>query len=107
MPTSRLCEPGYSLDMRAIYLLGIVLASCGRPSMNELLETPALTYPPVATEPPPASTSDEDRWHLRQEFEDMKSTQDAFREARAAERSRPLPRDAGISTREPDRASRD
>jgi hypothetical protein len=65
------------------YLVGLlVAAACGGPTQQQLAETPTATTRPVHTEAPAASTSDRDREGLRQSFDDMQNTQQAYREAR-------------------------
>ena len=64
-----------------LFLAFLLVGACGGPSQKQLVETPAATAPWRHAEAPPASTSDEDRHHLNQQFEDMEVTQEAYREA--------------------------
>lgn len=64
------------------YLVSLlVAAACGGPTQQQVIETPTATTRPVHTEAPPASYSDQDRYGLRQSFEDMENTQNAYHEA--------------------------
>ena len=72
-----------------LFLAFILVGACGGPSQQQLVETPAATAPWRHAEAPPASTSDEDRHHLNQQFEDMEITQQAYREAQ--QESQPPP----------------
>ncbi|MEO7733761.1 MAG: hypothetical protein ABIY55_22545 [Kofleriaceae bacterium] len=66
--------------MRAALVCSFLVA-CAGPSQGALSETPAATTrraPPLA---PPASTDDRDRYQLNQQFEDMRDSQEAHREA--------------------------
>lgn len=71
---------GYRLSMRLALAL-VVALGCGGPSHDQLVETNAATMRRPATQAPPASTSDRDRERLNQQFEDMETTQQAYREA--------------------------
>ncbi len=63
-------------------LLPVLLAmACGGPSVEKVVETPAAKEQRHPTEAPSASTSDEDRNRLRNSFDDMETTQRAYREA--------------------------
>lgn len=63
-------------------LLPVLLAmACGGPSAEKVVETPAAKDQRHPTEAPPASTSDVDRSRLHQSFDDMETTQRAYREA--------------------------
>lgn len=77
--------------MRSAFVALFLVCACGGPSQQQLVETPAATAPPRHTEAPPASTSDEDRHHLNQQFEDMETTQKAYEEAEGAEAPAPTP----------------
>lgn len=67
---------------RLILLLGLAgSGACGGPTHSQLAETPTAKTPARHTEAPPASTSDVDRSRLTQQFDDMQSTQQAYREA--------------------------
>ena len=59
----------------------IVIAACGGPTQQQLAETPSATSRAVPAEAPPASTSDKDRERSVQQFDDMQTTQNAYREA--------------------------
>jgi hypothetical protein len=72
----------------------LLLAACGGPSQQQIIETPAATAPYRHTEAPPASVSDEDRHHLNQQFEDMETTQEAYREAEGERPPPPTPAQA-------------
>ena len=64
------------------YLVGFLIAAgCGGPTQQQVIETPTATTRPVHTEAPPASYSDQDRYGVRQSFEDMENAQNAYREA--------------------------
>jgi hypothetical protein len=76
--------------MRTAFALFLVCA-CGGPSQQQLVETPAATAPPRHTEAPPASTSDQDRSRLIQQFDDMETTQQAYEEAEGASQNTPAP----------------
>ncbi|MDX2092994.1 MAG: hypothetical protein SFX73_34440 [Kofleriaceae bacterium] len=67
--------------MRAI-LACLLLAACAGPSQHQLAETPIARTPRTNVEAPPASSSDDERYQLYQQFEDMEDTQEAYREAR-------------------------
>jgi hypothetical protein len=62
-------------------LLVLLLTACGGASQQQLAETPSASNRGRPAEPPPASTSDQDRSRLNQQFEDMETTQRAYREA--------------------------
>lgn len=65
------------------YLVGLlVAAACGGPTQQQIIETPTATTPRVHEEAPPASTSDEDRYGLRQTFQDEQNAQNAYHEAK-------------------------
>jgi hypothetical protein len=66
--------------MRSIVLV-LFVASCGGPSHSQLVETPSATARPRPAHAPPASTSDRDRERAVQQFDDMETTQRAYREA--------------------------
>ena len=72
-------------------LFVVTVAACGGPSQQQIVEQPAATAPFPHTEAPPASTSDEDRHHLTQQFDDMQWTQDAYRQAEGAQRAKAPP----------------
>src|SRR5687768_10074964 len=59
----------------------VVIAACGGPTQQQLAETPSATSRAVPGEAPPASTSDKDRERSVQQFDDMQTTQNAYREA--------------------------
>jgi hypothetical protein len=63
------------------WLALLITAACGGPTQQQLVETPSATTKATATEAPPASTSDVDRYRLTQQFDDMETTQRAYREA--------------------------
>ena len=74
--------------MRSFAIM-VALAACGGPSQQQLAETPAARQPARPAEAPPASTSDEDRSHLVQQFDDMQTTQQATKEAKSAAKKPP------------------
>lgn len=59
----------------------VLLAACGGPTQQQLAETPSAQTKAAPAEAPPASTSDNDRSRLIQQFDDMQTTQQAYREA--------------------------
>src|SRR5262245_34065621 len=59
----------------------LLLAACGGPSQQQVIETPTATAPARHWEAPPANTADVDRDRLIQQFDDMQDTQNAYREA--------------------------
>jgi hypothetical protein len=63
------------------WLALLLIAGCGGPTQQQLAETPSATTRPPAVEAPPASTADKDRERLIQSFDDMETTQRAYREA--------------------------
>lgn len=69
--------------MRALLALFLLGSACGGPTQQQLAETPSATAPARPAEAPPASTSDKDRERLTQGFEDMQTTQNAYKEAGA------------------------
>ena len=65
------------------YLVSLlVAAACGSASQKQLESTPTATTRPVHTEAPAASTADVDRQGLRQSFDDMQNTQQAYHEVK-------------------------
>lgn len=68
--------------MRSIAII-VALAGCAGPTQQQLAETPSARQPARPAEAPPASTSDQDRSHLVQQFDDMETTQRAHKEANA------------------------
>jgi hypothetical protein len=63
-------------------LLPVLFAmACGGPSVEKVTETPVAREPRHPVEAPPASSSDADRDHLQRQFDDMQTTQEAYREA--------------------------
>jgi hypothetical protein len=67
--------------MKRLLLVFFAMA-CGSPSAEKVVETQSAKEPMRTGEAPAASTSDEDRSRLRQSFDDMQRTQNAYREAR-------------------------
>src|SRR5688572_17401725 len=65
----------------------LLLCACGGPTQQQVLETPSATQHQNLGEPPPASQSDEDRYGLIQQFDDMQVTQRAYAEARQENRT--------------------
>ena len=76
--------------MRSIAIV-VALAGCAGPSQQQLAETPSARQPARPYEAPPASTSDQDRSHLVQQFDDMETTQRARKEAKSAAKKPPGP----------------
>jgi hypothetical protein len=74
--------------MRGI-VVALLLSGCGTASQQQIAETPSASAPASHYEAPPASTSDKDRERLTQGFDDMKTTQDAYREAGAVKPATP------------------
>ena len=74
--------------MRSIAII-VALAGCAGPTQQQLAETPSARQPARPAEAPPASTSDQDRSHLVQQFDDMETTQRAHKEANAAAKKPP------------------
>jgi hypothetical protein len=72
--------------MRPIWIAMMVAAGCGGPSMQQVVETPSAQAPARPAEAPPASGNDKDRERLVQSFEDMNTTQRAYREANQGKR---------------------
>lgn len=70
--------------MRAIIGF-LLLCACGGPSAQQVTETPSATVKPRPREAPPASTSDRERAQMTQSFDDMETTQNAYREAGQAD----------------------
>lgn len=60
--------------------------------MQQVVETPSAQAPARPAEAPPASTSDKDRERLVQSFDDMETTQRAYREAEQGKRQAPPPK---------------
>lgn len=69
----------------------LVIGACGGPSQQQLAETPSASAPARPAEAPPASQSDKDRERLNQSFEDMQTTQNAYREAGQSEAAKTPP----------------
>jgi hypothetical protein len=69
----------------------IFVGGCGGPSAQKVVESPSATAPASHSEAPPASTSDKDRERLNQSFDDMQTTQNAYREAGQAQGEAPPP----------------
>lgn len=68
--------------MRRLIPLLLAMACAKEPSVQKVLETPAAKDQRHPTEAPSASTSDQDRNGVRENFEDMSTTQEAYRQAR-------------------------
>jgi hypothetical protein len=79
--------PGNGSAMTRILSFLFVVA-CSGPTQQQVLETPTATTQRVPVEAPAASTSDEDREQLIQEFDDMNDTQQAYREAQQQQADR-------------------
>ena len=77
--------------MRPLLVL-LLIAACGGPTQKQLAETPSATAPARPVEAPPASTSDKDRERLTQSFDDMQTTQNAYREAEKESAPAPKPK---------------
>ena len=69
--------------MSRVFASLVLLAACGGPTQQQLAETPSAQTRAAPAEAPPASTSDNDRARLIQQFDDMQVTQQAYREANA------------------------
>ena len=74
-----------------LFLALIFVGGCGGPSAQQVVESPSATAPHPHQEAPPASTSDLDRERLKQSFDDMQWTQQAYREAGEAQGAPPPP----------------
>lgn len=70
--------------MKPIVALVLAFAACGGPTQQQLVEQPSARTHVPATEAPAASTSDRDREGLRNQFDDMETTQRARKEAASA-----------------------
>jgi len=77
----------------------LLVVACGGPTQQQLAETPAARNGTTQTEAPAASTSDRDRERLNQQFDDMNTTQRAYREAEGA--SAKAPQGAGSGSAAP------
>ena len=77
--------------MKLSAALVLALAACGGPTQQQLADTPTARTHATQTEAPAASTSDRDREGLRQGFDDMQNTQQARKEAAAANGSAAAP----------------
>ncbi len=67
----------------------LVVFGCGGPTHGQLTETPSAQAPRRPSLAPPASTSDEQRTDLVDSFDDMETTQRAYREAEAGNKAPP------------------
>jgi hypothetical protein len=76
-------------------LAWLVVCACGGASQSQLADTPTARTRPTPTEAPPASTSDQDRAHLVQQFDDMQATQNAQAEAKQGSAA-PPPKKTGV-----------
>lgn len=76
--------------MRHTFIV-LLLAACGGPTQQQLVETPAATAPFPHYEAPPASTSDLERERLTQQFDDMRWTQQAHEQADRTNEAPPPP----------------
>ncbi len=76
-----------------VALAFILLAACGGPSAQQAIESPSATETPRRNraEAPPASPSDQDRSRVNQQFEDMETTQNAYRQAEQGSAAPPPP----------------
>lgn len=72
--------------MRRPLILTLFVVACGGPSQQQLAETPSASARARPVEAPPASTSDRDRERAVQQFDDMETTQNAYREANQSNR---------------------
>jgi hypothetical protein len=59
----------------------LLVCACGGPSANTVIESSAAKAPAKHEEAPAASTSDKEREQLVQQFDDMQTTQEAYRES--------------------------
>jgi len=64
-----------------LLLAFVLVGACGGPTQKQVIETPSATAPARHDEAPPASVSDKERERLNQQFDDMQTTQNAYREA--------------------------
>jgi hypothetical protein len=69
------------MHLRLVLSSLLAVAACAGPSQHQLAETPAAHSRPNPGEAPPASTSDTERAHMVQQFDDMQTTQRARQEA--------------------------
>ncbi len=77
--------------MKSLLPLLLVMA-CGSRSQDTIAAQPSAIEPWHHKEAPPASTSDADRYGVRQGFEDMETTQNAYHEAQvSSDQSRGVP----------------
>ena len=80
--------------MRLAFAFLLLAGACG-PSQQQLVETPSATqtrpHAQSRTEAPPASESDKQRERSIQQFEDMQTTQDAYRQASEENNAPPPP----------------
>src|SRR5262245_64758522 len=80
-----------------LFVTLLMVAACGGPSAQQVIEQPVATiYPNGATvasrtQSPPNTTWDEDRYHLVQQFDDMWTTQQAYTEAETPGANAPPP----------------
>lgn len=59
----------------------LLVCACGGPSANTVIESASAKASAKHEEAPPASTSDKERDAMVQQFEDMQTTQNAYRES--------------------------
>jgi len=78
----------WSTVMRSALALLLVFA-CGGPSHDQLIDTRAAKSRRIPVEAPAASTDDREREQVTQQFEDMETTQRAYKEAKQPAKSQP------------------
>ena len=66
--------------MRTLLAL-VLIAACGGPSTQQVLETPAANKQENLGIAPPANSWEADRYRLVQQFDDMQTTQEAYQQA--------------------------
>ena len=69
------------MAMKRAFIL-VLMAACGGPTQQQVVEAPSATAPFPHYEAPPASASDLDRERLVQQFDDMTCTQEAYGQAK-------------------------
>jgi hypothetical protein len=77
--------------MRVVVASVLLAAACGGPGQTELAQTPTATTPRIEAVAPPASVDDDERYWVTDSLEDVRDTQQAWREANRAPRPVPPP----------------
>jgi hypothetical protein len=67
----------------------LLVSACGGPSRDQLVNTPVANSRRNPVEAPAASTDDREREQVTQQFEDMETTQRAYKEAKQPAKSQP------------------